>query len=113
MNKSLLKKGIFIISALFLIFSFTGCGKEKEAVKLSDNQKIVEGTVTDVYNDEEGAYVTIKTETGEFIIDCQKKSFEQPVENSDLVKVVVEDLQVQNGSDVGILVSIIEHTKSK
>lgn len=113
MNKSLLTKGIIFISALLLTLAFTGCGKEKETVKLSDNQKIVGGTVTDVYNDEEGAYVTIKTGSGEFIIDCQKKSFEQPVENNDLVKVIVEDTRVQNGSSVGNLTSIIEHTKAK
>jgi len=113
MNKSLLKKGIIFISALLLTFAFSGCGKEKETVKLSDNQKIVEGTVTDVYNDEKDAYVTIKTDEGEFIIDCQKKSFEQPIENSDIVKVIVEDIQIQNGSNVGILASIISHTKSK
>jgi len=112
-KKLLLRKGIIFISALILTFVLTGCGKEKETVKLSENQKIVEGTVTDVYNDEKEAYVTIKTGTGEFIIDCQKKSFEQPVENNDIVKVIVEDTRIRNGSSVGILSSIIEHTKSK
>jgi hypothetical protein len=113
MNKSLLTKCIIFISALILTFAFSGCGKEKETVKLSDNQKIVEGIVTDVYDDEEGAYVTIKTDEGEFIIDCQKKSFEKPIENNDLVRVIVEDMRTQNGSSVGNLTSIIEHTKSK
>ena len=112
MKKVFITNGIILLAAM-LLFSFTGCGKDKEPVKLSDNQKIVEGKVTDVYDDEEGAYVTISTDQGEFIIDCQKKSFEQPVENNDLVKVIVEDTQIRNGSSVGILVSIIEHTKAK
>ena len=112
MKKVFITNGIILLAAM-LLFSFTGCGKDKEPVKLSDNQKIVEGKVTDVYDDEEGAYVTIKTNDGEFIIDCQKKSFEEPVENGDLVRVIVEDLRVQNGSNVGILTSIIAHTKSK
>lgn len=112
MKKIFISKGIILLFALFL-FLFTGCGRDKEPVKLPDNQKIVEGKVTDVYDDEEGAYVTIKTGSGEFIIDCQKKSFEEPVENGDLVRVIVEDLRVQNGSGVGILTSIISHAKSK
>ena len=113
MEKTLLTKSIILLSTLLLTFAFISCGKEKDSVKLSDNQKIVEGTVTDVYNDEEGAYVTIKTGSGEFIIDCQNKSFEKPIENDDIVKVIVEDTRVQNGSSVGNLSSIIEHTKAK
>lgn len=113
MKKSLITTGIILLSTLLLTFAFSSCGKEKDEVQLADNQKIVEGTVTDVYNDEKEAYVTIKTATGEFIIDCQKKSFELPVENGDLVKVIVENVHIQNGNTTGILNAIIEHTKSK
>lgn len=113
MKKTLLTTGIILLSTFLLTLSFISCGKKQEEVKLANNQKIVEGTVIDVYNDEKEAYVTIKTSDGEFIIDCQKKSFEEPVENGDIVKIIVEDVYTQDGNTIGILFSIIEHSKSK
>ncbi len=105
-------KKIFIINGIILLsLLMIGCGKDKNPVQLLDNQEIVQGTVSNVFDSEEEAYVTIQTDSGEFVIDCQKQSFEQTVEDNDFVKVIVEDINVQNGVKVGILFSIIEHNK--
>lgn len=105
-------KKIFIINGIILLsLLMIGCGKDKSSVQLLDNQKIVQGTVSNVFDSEEEAYVIIQTDSGEFVIDCQKQSFEQTVENNDFVKVIVEDINVQHGVKVGILFSIIEHNK--
>lgn len=114
--KSLYGIGVVVfVAALVMALSFMGCGKGKEATGLAEGQKLVEGAIVDIYNDAAAgeAYVTLKTADGPFILDCAKKGFDDAIDLNDSVKVVVENVRVVNGRNLGDLHTVLGVTKSK
>lgn len=103
------------VAVLALAFSLVGCGKSNEGPALAEGQKLVEGAIVDIYNDAAAgeAYVTLKTADGPFILDCVKKGFDDPIDLSDSVKVVVENVRVVNGRNLGDLHTVLGVTKAK
>jgi hypothetical protein len=103
------------VAVLALAFSLSGCGKSNEGPALAEGQKLVEGAIVDIYDDAAAgeAYVTLKTADGPFILDCAKKGFDDPIDLSDSVKVVVENVRVVNGRNLGDLHTVLGVTKSK
>jgi hypothetical protein len=106
------KKKLNIMITLCLI---SCCGFLSINNACADTSKIVEGKITDIFNDEEagGAFVTIKTKYRSFIIDCKNKRFDTPIAPGDYVKVNVKNVPTMNKKTVGDLVSVIKHTPSK
>lgn len=106
---------VVFVAALFLALSFTGCGKGKEAAGLAEGQKLVEGAIVDIYNDAPAgeAYVTLTTADGPFILDCAKKGFDDAIDLGDTVKVVVDNVRVVNGRNLGDLNTVLGVTKTK
>jgi hypothetical protein len=103
-NKSLPYTGLIIILVCIVT-----------APVLAAAPRTVEGTIVDIYNDEEAgaAYVTITTATGLFIIDCKHKSFDTVIAPQDYVKVVVNRVRTLNKKLVGDLVTVVKHTPAK
>lgn len=112
--KSLHGMGVFV-AALFLALSFMGCGKSEKAPALAEGQKLVEGAIVDIYNDAAAgeAYVTLATADGQFILDCAKKGFNDSIDLGDTVKVVVDNVRVVNGRNLGDLDTVLGVTKAK
>jgi hypothetical protein len=104
-----------ILNIMLALSLFCCCALFSINNACADTSKIVEGKITDIFNDEEagGAYVTIKTKYGSFIIDCKAKSFDTPIAPGDYVKVNVRNVRTMNKKTVGDLVSVIKHTPSK
>jgi hypothetical protein len=102
------KKILNIMIAISLICC---CALYSIKYACADTSKIVEGKIVDIFNDEEagGAYVTIKTKYGAFIIDCKTKSFDAPIAPGDHVKVNVKNVRTMNKKTVGDLVSVLKH----
>lgn len=100
-QKSLLVNGLLLIMVLLATVPV-----------LAAAPKVVAGTIVDIYNDEEAgeAYVTIKTATGLFIIDCRHQSFQTPIAPGDYVKVSVNQVRTVKKKPVGNLTAVIQHT---
>ena len=107
--------GFAVIAVLALAFSLSGCGKGKDAPALAGGQKLVEGAIVDIYNDAAAgeAYVTLATADGQFILDCAKKGFDDAIDLGDTVKVVVENVRVVNGRNLGDLNTVLGVAKAK